>query len=148
MLICCLQYAWTYVIARHGIQLDSVQWDHKISMVGYHNHVSTASSQRDCVSQSTPSHGNLAYLCGKRFSYHHSTLCDTRHSATQDTHRRGRLEISARRSLAFNFAPRNSTQATERHENRTMDMDWEFTSVKRWLFAKGFIEDGTRTKTS
>jgi len=27
-------------------------------------------------------------------------------------------------------------------------MDWEFTSVKRWLFAKGFIEDGTRTKTS
>jgi len=29
-----------------------------------------------------------------------------------------------------------------------MDMDWEFTSVKRWLFAKGFIEDGTRTKTS
>jgi len=53
-----------------------------------------------------------------------------------------------RRSLAFNFAPRNSTQAAERHENRTMDMDWEFTSVKRWLFAKVFIEDGTRTKTS
>jgi len=29
-----------------------------------------------------------------------------------------------------------------------MDMDWEFNSVKRWLFAKGFIEDGTRTKTT
>jgi hypothetical protein len=56
--------------------------------------------------------------------------------------------MCGRRSLAFNFAPRNSTQAAERHENRTMDMDWEFTSVKRWLFAKGFIEDGTRTKTS
>jgi len=57
-------------------------------------------------------------------------------------------EFGRRRCLAFNFAPRNSTQAAEHHENRTMDMDWEFTSVKRWLFAKGFIEDGTRTKTS
>jgi len=53
----------------------------------------------------------------------------------------------ARRSLALNFAPRNSTQAAERHENRTTDMDWEFTLVKKWLFAKGFIEDGTRTIT-
>ena len=56
--------------------------------------------------------------------------------------------MSNEEKLAFNFAPRNSTQAAERHENRTMDMDWEFTSVKRWLFAKGFIEDGTRTKTT
>ena len=39
--------------------------------------------------------------------------------------------LITRRSLAFNFAPRNSTQAVERHEDRTMDMDWEFTSVKR-----------------
>jgi len=68
--------------------------------------------------------------------------------------------VGYRRSLAFNFAPRNSTQAAERHENRTMDMDWEFerqenrtldmdwefTSVMRWLFAKGFIEDGTRIR--
>ena len=45
--ICCLQYAWTHVITRfgHGIQLDSVQWDHRGCMVGHHNHVSTASSQ-------------------------------------------------------------------------------------------------------
>ena len=78
MLICCLQYAWTYVIARHGIQLDSVQWDHKISMVGYHNHVSTASSQRDCVSQSNLSHYNLANRCGWRSSSHIA------HSAKQD----------------------------------------------------------------
>jgi len=42
-----------------------------------------------------------------------------------------------RGSLAFNFAPRNSTQAAERHENRTMDMDWEFTSVKRITLREG-----------
>jgi len=76
----------------------------------------------------------------------HESICifaESQHAFT------GVVEHHAcRRSLAFNFAPRNSTQPAERHENRTMDMDWEFTSVKRWLFAKGFIEDGTRTKTS
>ena len=30
MLICFLQYALTHVIARHEIQLDSVQWDYGI----------------------------------------------------------------------------------------------------------------------
>jgi len=35
-----LQYAWTHVATRHGIQLDSVQWDHRSSMAGYHDHVS------------------------------------------------------------------------------------------------------------
>ena len=59
-----------------------------------------------------------------------------------------RQHVLLQEKLAFNFVPRNSTQAAERHENRTMDMDWEFTSVKRWLFAKGIIEDGTRTKTT
>ena len=49
MLFFCLQYAWTHVIFRHGIQFHSVQWDHRSSMVRYHDHVSTASSQRDVV---------------------------------------------------------------------------------------------------
>ena len=66
MLVMGLQYAWTHVIARHDIQFLSVQWDHTSSMVVYEDHVSTASSQRDCVSQSTLNHGNLANWCGRR----------------------------------------------------------------------------------
>ena len=50
------------------------QWDHTSSIVGYHNHGSTASSQRDCVSQSTLSHDNLANRCGWRSSSHSSPL--------------------------------------------------------------------------
>jgi len=53
------------------------QWDHTSSMVGYHDHVSTASSQRDCVSQSTLSprlHDNLVNRCGCRSSSHSSPL--------------------------------------------------------------------------
>jgi len=54
------------------------QWVHARSMVGYHDHVSTVSSQRDCVSQSTLSHYNLANRCG-----HHPHLTVV-HSARQD----------------------------------------------------------------
>jgi len=80
MLLCYLQYAWTHVIAWHGIQLDSVQWDHRSPMVsGYHDHVSTASSQRDWVSQSTLSHGNLANRRGRPGSYCRSPFSETRH---------------------------------------------------------------------
>ena len=49
MLFFCLQYAWTHVIFWHGIQFHSVQWDHWSSMVRYHDHVLTTSSQRDVV---------------------------------------------------------------------------------------------------
>jgi len=55
------------------------QWDHTDSMVGYHNCFSTASSQRDCVLQSTLSHYNLANRCGWRSSSHSSPLSETRH---------------------------------------------------------------------
>jgi len=57
------------------------QWDHTSSMVGYHDQVSTASSQRDCVSQSTLSQRlleNLANRCGCRSSSHSSPLSETR----------------------------------------------------------------------
>jgi len=53
------------------------QWDHASSMVECHDHVSTASSQRDCVSQSTLSHYNLANRCGWRFLSHSSPLSET-----------------------------------------------------------------------
>jgi len=56
------------------------QWDHKSSSMGwYHDHVLTASSQRDCVSQSTLSHYNLANPCERRSSSHNSPLSETRH---------------------------------------------------------------------
>ena len=77
--ICFLQHALTHVIAWHGIQLDSVQWDHRSSVVGYHDHVSTASSQRDSVSQSTLSHGNLANRCGRWSWYYCSPPSERRH---------------------------------------------------------------------
>jgi len=54
------------------------QWDHTSSMVGCHNYVSTASSQRNCVSQLTL-HDNLANRCGWRSSSHSSPLSETRH---------------------------------------------------------------------
>ena len=55
------------------------QWDHTSSMVGNHNHVSITLSQRDCVSQSTLSHDNLANRCGWRSLSHSSQLSETRH---------------------------------------------------------------------
>jgi len=55
------------------------QWDHTSSMVGYHDPVSTASSQRDYVSKSTLSHYNLANMCGWRSWSHSSPLSETRH---------------------------------------------------------------------
>ena len=48
-------------------------------MVGYYDHVSTTSSQRDCVSHTTLSHDNLANLCGRQSSSHRSPLSETRH---------------------------------------------------------------------
>ena len=58
------------------------QWDHTSSTVGYHDHVSTASSQRDCESQSTLNlwlHDNLVNRCGCWSSSHGSPLSETRH---------------------------------------------------------------------
>jgi len=58
------------------------QWDHTSSVVGYHDHVSTTSSQRDCVSQSTLSprlHDSLVNRCGCRSSSYSSPLSETRH---------------------------------------------------------------------
>jgi len=57
------------------------QWDHRSCIVGYHDHVSTASSQRNCVSHSTLGHENLANRCGRRSSSHRSPLrvSETRH---------------------------------------------------------------------
>jgi len=55
------------------------QWDHASSTAGYHDHVSTASSQRDCVSQTTLSHYNLVNRCGWRSLSHSSPLSETRH---------------------------------------------------------------------
>jgi len=60
------------------------QWDLTSSMVGYDDHVSTASSQRDCESQSTLNlrfHENLANRCGFRSSSHSRPLSETRHAA-------------------------------------------------------------------
>jgi len=68
------------------------QWDHRSSMVGYHDHVSTASSQRDYVSQSILSHEsilshyNLANRCGRRPSSHSSPLSETRHVCGKTYH--------------------------------------------------------------
>jgi len=53
-----------------------------IVQVLYHDHVSTASSQRDCESQSTLNprlHDNLVNRCGCRSSSHSSPLSETRH---------------------------------------------------------------------
>jgi len=55
------------------------QWDRRSSMIEYYDHVSTASSQSDCVSQSTLSHYNLANRCGRRSSSHSSPVSETRH---------------------------------------------------------------------
>jgi len=64
----------------HPTRYLSSQCDNGISfMVGYHDHVSTASSQRDCMSHSTLSHYNLANMCGWRSSSHSSPLSETRH---------------------------------------------------------------------
>ena len=41
-----MSFSIKHEITRNGIQLD-VQWDLTSSMVGDHDHVSTASSQRD-----------------------------------------------------------------------------------------------------
>jgi len=58
----------------------SVQWDHRSFIVGYHDHFSSVSSQRDCVSQSSLSHdGNLANQCGRRFLSYRSPLSETTH---------------------------------------------------------------------
>jgi len=61
------------------------QWDDTISMVGYHDHVSTASSLRDYKSQSTlnlkfhDGSDNLVIRCGCRSSCHSRTLSETIH---------------------------------------------------------------------
>ena len=57
------------------------QWDHTFSMVGCHNHFPTASPQRDCMSQSTLSHDNLANWCGWPSDGPHLTVA---HPARQD----------------------------------------------------------------
>jgi len=75
----CLQYAWTYVIVWHVIWFHSLQCYHRSFMVGYHDHVSIASSQRDCVSQSFLSQDYLANWCGRRSSCYFSPLSETRH---------------------------------------------------------------------
>jgi len=54
------------------------QWDHTSSVDEYHDHVSTASLQKDCMSQSTLSHYNLANRCGKWSSSHSSPLSETK----------------------------------------------------------------------
>jgi len=50
---------------------------HRSYIIGYHDHVSTVSSPRDCVSQSTLSHDKLANRCGRRSSSHSSPLSET-----------------------------------------------------------------------
>jgi len=58
------------------------QWDHTSSMAGCHDHVSTATSQRDYESQSTLNPrlpDNLVNRCGWRSSFHSSPLSETRH---------------------------------------------------------------------
>jgi len=58
------------------------QWEHTSSIVGYHDDISTGSSQRDYKLQSTHNprlHNNLVNKCGCRSSSHSSPLSETRH---------------------------------------------------------------------
>ena len=79
----CTCFFWSAVRldpCHHPTRYPSLQCHNGISsMVGYHDHVSTASSQRDCVSPSTLSHYNLANMCGWRSSSHSSLFSETRH---------------------------------------------------------------------
>jgi len=92
--MCCSKnpttYTWFFFVCSTPVPMSSPdtvsnftvsRWDHRSSMVGYHDHFSTASSQRDWVSQSTLSHDNLANRRGRRSSSHLSPLSETRHAS-------------------------------------------------------------------
>jgi len=107
------------------------QWDHTSSMVGHHHdHVSTASSQKDCVSQSTLSprlHDNLVNRCGCRFSSHSSQLSETKdvsgNSLLKNIWYFFMSDITCRFMCVFFFVPclqqRSETNSEVVYSNRT-----------------------------
>jgi len=88
------------------------QWDHTSFKVGYHDHVLTGSSQRDCESQTILNprlHDNLVNRCRRRSSSHSSLLSETRHvsgcSVFKNISYQFMSDITCRFMCAFFFVP-------------------------------------------
>ena len=85
------------------------QCDHTCSMVGCHNHFSTASPQRDYMSQLTLSHDNLANSCGWWPSSHSNPPSETRHVSgnflLQNQQYQFMSDVTCRFMCVFIFVP-------------------------------------------